>query len=191
MSTRHPTTQKLNCYPSLAQDACRLPINITVNNHTIPPSDQVRYLGIQISSNLSWSDHIRATCKTTKCHLGLIHHKFHQAPAKLRHQIYRSTILPKLEYCSAVWDPHLVKDIQALESVHKFAGRIILNDWKLSYDWILLLLKWHPLQVRTILNLRFALTFYITSPVFLPLLSLNTLTPLHVFLTLKLFLDHL
>jgi len=48
-------------------------------------------------------------------HLGLIHRKLHQASPQARHTIYRSTILPKLDYCCAVWDPHHSNDITALD----------------------------------------------------------------------------
>ena len=38
---------------------------------------------------------------------------------------YQSAILPKLEYCSSVWDPHHQSEIDALEGVHKFASKVV------------------------------------------------------------------
>jgi len=38
--------------------------------------------------------------KTAKCHLGLIDCKLYLAPSPVRHQIYKTTNLPKLYYCS-------------------------------------------------------------------------------------------
>ena len=37
-------------------------------------------------------------------------------------------IHPNLEYATAVWDPHLSKDIQKLESVQRFACRSVPKD---------------------------------------------------------------
>jgi hypothetical protein len=36
-------------------------------------------------------------------------------------QLYKSFIRPHLEYCSIVWDPYLIGDIEMLEKVQRFA----------------------------------------------------------------------
>ncbi len=36
-------------------------------------------------------------------------------------EIYQTQVRPHLEYAAQVWDPHLLKDINHLESVQKFA----------------------------------------------------------------------
>ena len=41
--------------------------------------------------------------------------------------------MPHLEYCSFVWDPPLVKDQEALESVQKFALRLCCKKWSAAY----------------------------------------------------------
>ena len=38
--------------------------------------------------------------------------------------LYTSFVRPLLEYAVPVWDPHLVKDIAALESVQRFATKV-------------------------------------------------------------------
>ena len=40
-----------------------LSINISMGSHPIPPCKSVKYLGVNISSNLTWSEHIKSTCK--------------------------------------------------------------------------------------------------------------------------------
>jgi len=40
----------------------------------------------------------------------------------------------KLEYCSAVWDPHHVKQRQQLENVQKFTEQVIINNWTSGYE---------------------------------------------------------
>ena len=42
---------------------------------------------------------------------------------------------PLLEYAVPVWDPHLVKDISALESVQRFATKVCTKAWEdVDYD---------------------------------------------------------
>ena len=125
-----------------------LSINISMGSHPILLCKSVKYLGVTISSNLTWSEHIKSTCKKAKQRLGFIHRHLSQSPPNVRHRIYRATVLPKLEYCCAVWDPHYVSDIDALESVQKFAGRVITRQWHSDYHTLCSTLNWQPLSVR-------------------------------------------
>ena len=125
-----------------------LPINIFMDSHPILSCKSVKYLGVTNSSNLTWSEHIKSTCKKAKKQLGFIHHYLSQSPPNVRHQIYRATVLPKLEYCCAVWDPHYVSDIDALENLQKFAGCVITRQWHSDYHILCSTLNWQPLSVR-------------------------------------------
>ena len=68
-------------------------------------------------------------------------------------QAYKQMVLPLLEYCASIWDPHHQSDIQKLEMVQHRAARFVTNKpWthnnndsvtKMSYD-----LKWPSLQSR-------------------------------------------
>ena len=84
-----------------------MPVHLEVAGHQILPSPTVKYLGVILSSNLTWSDHINTTCKAAKRQIGLVYRQLHLAPPEVRLKVINSTILPKLEYCSAIWDPHL------------------------------------------------------------------------------------
>ena len=49
-------------------------------------------------------------------------------------QLYMSSVRPHLEYGTAVWDPHLQKDINKLEKVQTFALRMCTKNWTADYD---------------------------------------------------------
>ena len=123
-------------------------ISISVNGHIIAPSFSVKYLGVTICSSLSWSEHITSTCKKAKLHLGYINRRFSQSSQHVRAQLYWSAVLPKLDYCGSVWDPHHQSDISALEGVQKFAARITTQQWKADYPTLTSTLNWEPLSLR-------------------------------------------
>ena len=144
MSPNHSKTKLL----VLSRSKHPLKFDLFVKGHLIPPSPFVRYLGVTLSADLSWSKHIQSVCKSAKHHLGLIHHQLHKVPSKVRHQIYRSCIIPKLDYCCAVWDPHLQKDKHALDNVQKFAGRVVTQMWCRDLSSLQSDLNWQPLELR-------------------------------------------
>ena len=74
--------------------------------------------------------------------------------------VYKQLLLPPLEYCSAIWDPHHQTSITKLEMIQHHAARFVLNrPWHRSnhnYDSItemLAYLKWPSVQTRTIARL--------------------------------------
>ena len=146
-------------------------VPISIDDYPLSPSNTVKYLGVTLSSNLSWSDHINSVCKTAKRHLGLVHRKLHQASPRVRHAIYCSTILPKLDYCCAVWDPHYSTDKTALNRVQRFASRVITHKWHANHSTLLNSLNWQPLEIRRrLIKLKVCYNVYscIPSSVFTP-----------------------
>ena len=105
------------------------------------PLEQVtafKYLGILLSSDLSWSSHISTTCSKAKRLLGLLYRRFYNSanvPAML--QLYTALVRPVLEYAAPVWDPHLAKDINQLEDIQKFALKICTKRWNHNYHDLL------------------------------------------------------
>ncbi len=99
------------------------------NNVLLERRDQIKYLGITFTSDLSWSQHIDLITKKARRQLGILYRNFYSftdSSSLLR--LYISTIRPLLENACAVWDPYLVKNIKALEDVQKFALRIIMPE---------------------------------------------------------------
>ena len=68
----------------------------------------------------------------------------------LKEQAYKQLVLPLLEYCAPIWDPHHQTDINKLESVQCRAARFILNKpWNNNLDSVIVMLndlKWPTLQ---------------------------------------------
>ena len=67
-----------------------------------------------------------------------------------------------LEYCAAVWDPYLTKDINTLENIQRRAARFIIQDHSrfTSVSSLLKDLNWAPLKDRR-RDIRLAMLFKI------------------------------
>ena len=89
-----------------------------------------KYLGVSISSNLSWGNHVSNICSRAKKHLGMLYRRFYRdADSSTLRMLYTTSVRPLLEYAVPVWDPHLLKDIKAIESVQRFATKVCTKAW--------------------------------------------------------------
>ena len=99
-----------------------------------------KYLGVLLSDNLSWSNHISNACTKARKVLGLLYRRFYNyASNDCLKQLYISLALarPYLEYTAALWDPTL-QDIQLLNT-QKFTLKLITHNWDSSYQDLLAL----------------------------------------------------
>ena len=80
-------------------------ISLSVGSSVIPVVDSTCYLGVTLSNDLKWNAHISRTCAKARQQLGVIHRNFNQADSTTLLHLYRTLVLPTLDYCSSVWDP--------------------------------------------------------------------------------------
>ena len=113
--------------------------------------DTYKYLGLLVSSDLSWSDHVSSICSKARNLLGMLYRRFyaHSNSDALFH-LYQSLVRPHMEYASLVWSPYRIGEIKALEDVQKFALRICRKTWDQSYQSLLELFQIPTLEDRRI-----------------------------------------
>ena len=86
---------------------------------------------------------------TTKAYqsLGLIRRTFSPfIPTSIKKLLFISLVKSKLTYCSPVWRPHLIRDINLLERIQRRATKYILNDIVSDYKSRLINLHLFPLM---------------------------------------------
>uniref|UniRef100_A0A131YPE6 Endonuclease/reverse transcriptase n=1 Tax=Rhipicephalus appendiculatus TaxID=34631 RepID=A0A131YPE6_RHIAP len=93
--------------------------------------DCYRYLGVTITDQLTWTAHITNLVKDCSKSLGLLKRSLFLSPFPVRKLAYETFIRTKLEYASAIWNPHQNYLIDSLEAVQNRAVRFIASN----YDW--------------------------------------------------------
>ena len=73
---------------------------------------------------------------------------FHSRDRELLLKAYCVYVRPILEYCSAVWSPHLKFLVFKMESAQRFFTKRLHGMWKQSYNDRLKLLNAHSLEYR-------------------------------------------
>ena len=88
-------------------------------------------LGVQLSENLSWSEHISSITKKANSCLGLLRRNLRSCPEECRRTGYLALVRSVFEYSAvAVWDPYQERDIDKLEDVQRRAARFIKQDYR-------------------------------------------------------------
>lgn len=77
---------------------------------------------------------VRNACSHSKKLIGFIYRVFGDADFACLSKLYKSLVLPVLEYSSSVWDPHHKIHIQLLEHVQSLAARMVTKIWDWSID---------------------------------------------------------
>ena len=88
------------------------------------------YLGVNISHDLNWRNHISQTTRKASQTVGFLRRNFRNCPKDCRKLAYISLVRSKLEYAATVWDPFTRNEVDKLERVQKQAARFISNDYK-------------------------------------------------------------
>lgn len=117
------------------------------------PLDQVKeakYLGITISSDLSWKPHICEITNKASNTLAFLRRNFSRTKPAIKEKLYTTLVRPQMEYASAVWDPHIQVNINKLESVQRRAARFAMCKYSYheSVSDMLEKLKWPELSER-------------------------------------------
>ena len=115
---------------------------LLLNGQPLSHVTSIKYLGVILTNNLTWSEHVNSVCMKATRILGRIFRKYyyHVSYSSLL-QLYTSLVLPHLEYASAIlWSPFLLGDKTRIENVQKLALRMCSKCWGGHYDHFLICL---------------------------------------------------
>ena len=78
-----------------------------MSNTPLKHVEEHYYLGVRLNQKLLWSPHINNVCNKVNCMLGFLNRNLYHAPQNVKEYVYKTLVLPSLDYCSAIWDPCL------------------------------------------------------------------------------------
>ena len=115
-------------------------------------TDNTKYLGLTITSDLKWNSHIQKVTSKTNSVLGLLRRNLRIASKAMKTQAYEALVRPHLEYACTVWNPHTQVNVRRLDSVQRRAPRYmyVWNRWHntSSVSEMLNELSWESLARR-------------------------------------------
>ena len=123
--------------------------NLIFDGVVIKRSIEHVHLGLTITSNLSWQRHIdKAILKANKL-LYVMNNIKTKLPRNALCALYKSMLLPVIEYCDVIFDNCTIRAALALENVQRWAALACTGAYKhTSNDRLLLELNWIPLRQR-------------------------------------------
>ena len=134
----------------ITRNKIKLQNKYTLNGHTLAITDNAKYLGLTITSNLSWNQHIGNITNKANKTLGFIRRNIKISSPQIKAQAYKTLVRPIVEYSSSVWNPYTETNIYKLEMVQRRAARFVLNSYHntASVSNMINHLNWKTLQTR-------------------------------------------
>jgi len=86
---------------------------------TMYPTNDLRDLGVQVTSELSWSKHVSNITRKGRTVASWVFSVFKTRNTETMLTLYKSLVRSHLEYCCPLWNPSKITDIQLLEGVQR------------------------------------------------------------------------
>ena len=121
-----------------------------LHNKKLENVKSAKYLGVTLSEDMRWNQHIDNIAKTANQSLGFLRRNLQLSSQTLKTTAYNTIVRPLVEYASIVWDPHTKEKMHVLDMVQRRAARYVKNSYRnrSSVGAMLEDLKWQPLSLR-------------------------------------------
>ena len=123
----------------------------SLHNQILERVDSATYLDVELSSNLTWANHINKTCHKANRQLAFLRRNLPISRTQVKETAYKGLVRPILEYGSPVWDPYCIKKYtQSIEMVQCRAARFVSRRYHntSSVTDMLRKLQWELLEHR-------------------------------------------
>ena len=103
-------------------------------NQSLENGQSTKYLGITISDNMDWNQHIsEISSKATKT-ISFLRRNLTFAPKRTKEVAYKTLVRPKLEYAARICRPYSKLQINQVEKVQRTAARLTCRRWRNTFS---------------------------------------------------------
>jgi len=107
--------------------------DLLIGDNPLAVLESIKDLGILVDSKLNFSAQIDSIVSRAKQRMFLIFKSFQSRDVTLFVFAYKTYILPIIEYCSTIWFPYKLEDIDRLEKVQRFFTKRLYGLKNKSY----------------------------------------------------------
>jgi len=140
------------CFMTIGASKETSPQSYVINTCNLQHVVQVSDLGVTVDSRLKFSTHISNICCKAHKRPNLIIRCFHSKYVSSLITAFKVYVRPILEYCSVVWNPFLIKDINTIEAVQRMFTKRLPGMKHLTYHQRLVKLELESLELRRVLT---------------------------------------
>ena len=122
----------------------------SLHNQTLENVQSAKYLGITITDNMDWGQHVSETSSKATKTLGFLRRNLAFAPRSTKEVAYKTLVWPKLEYAAPIWSPHSKLQNNQIEKDQRTAALWTCRRWRNTSSVGVMLgeLEWPSLEAR-------------------------------------------
>ena len=125
-------------------------LEVKLNGEQLKQVNSVRYLGVEVDSNLTWNVHVKYICRSIYFKLHALRHLSSTLQTDLLNTLYKTTIQPCIDYACSVWGNCSLKNRELIRRLQRRAARIVMKEYDFSKSCTDLMkkLKWQSFDTR-------------------------------------------
>jgi len=125
---------------------------VKIGNDVLPALDSVNALGAIVDCPLTFADQISSFISKAKQRIFLLFKSFKSRDVLLFLFAYKTYILPLLDYCSVIWNPYKLYDIDRIENVQRYFTKRLDGMCSLNYQDRLIQCSLTSLELRRLIE---------------------------------------
>jgi myo-inositol-hexaphosphate 3-phosphohydrolase len=94
-----------------------------MHGHILESVQSAKYLGVKLSADLNWNNHIQQMTSKANKSLSFIRRNLQIYSKSVKDRAYQCLVRPKLGYCCSVGDPYTPRKNYKIEQVQRRAAR--------------------------------------------------------------------
>ena len=120
--------------------------------HEMTKIEEIKDIGVIMDSNLKFEKHINAKIVTANEILGNIRRTYMFLNKEIFLPLYKALVRSHFDYAMSIWNPHMIKSIESIESVQRRATKLIPKIKNLTYSERLKALNLPTLSYRRVMG---------------------------------------